>query len=94
MQPVIHELRLALLALQFLTRVPVPAWVGYRDEWLHQCARHFSLVGVLVGAVAALVWQAASWWWPAAIAVLLSRRRRRCCWPMRCRAPCRWPIWH
>ena len=72
MQPVIHELRLALLALQFLTRVPVPAWVGYRDEWLHQCARHFSLVGVLVGAVAALVWQAASWWWPAAIAVLLS----------------------
>jgi adenosylcobinamide-GDP ribazoletransferase len=71
-QRVIHELRLALLALQFLTRLPVPAWVGYRDEWLHHCARHFPLIGLLVGAVAALVWQATSWWWPATIAVLLS----------------------
>ena len=71
-QRVVHELRLALLALQFLTRVPVPAWVGYRDEWLHHCARHFSLVGMFVGTVAALVLQVAAWWWPATIAVLLS----------------------
>jgi adenosylcobinamide-GDP ribazoletransferase len=69
---VLHELRLALLALQFLTRVPVPAWVGYRDEWLHQCARHFPLVGLFVGAMAALVLHAALAWWPATIAVLLS----------------------
>jgi adenosylcobinamide-GDP ribazoletransferase len=72
MQRAMHELRLALLALQFLTRVPVPAWVGYRDEWLHQCARHFPLVGLFVGAVAALVLHAASSLWPPAMAVLLS----------------------
>jgi adenosylcobinamide-GDP ribazoletransferase len=69
---VAHELRLALLALQFLTRVPVPAWVGYRDEWLHQCARHFPLIGLCVGAVAALVWVGASALWPGPLAVLLS----------------------
>ncbi len=68
----IHELRLALLALQFLTRVPVPAWVGYRDDWLHQSARHFTLVGLLVGAVAALVLLGSSMLWPWPVAVLLS----------------------
>jgi adenosylcobinamide-GDP ribazoletransferase len=72
MSGLLHEMRLALLALQFLTRVPVPAWVGYRDEWLHQCARHFPLVGLFVGAVAALALRAASSWWPVTIAVLLS----------------------
>jgi adenosylcobinamide-GDP ribazoletransferase len=68
----VHELRLALLALQFLTRVPVPAWVGYRDQWLHQCARHFSLIGLFVGAVAALALLGASALWPWPLAVLLS----------------------
>ncbi len=68
----LHELRLSLIALQFLTRVPVPAWVGYRDEWLHQCARHFPLVGLFVGAVAALVLLGASALWPWPLAVLLS----------------------
>jgi adenosylcobinamide-GDP ribazoletransferase len=72
MARVVHELRLMLLALQFLTRVPVPAWVGYRDQWLHQCARHFSLIGLFVGAVAALVLLAASALWPWPLAVLLS----------------------
>jgi adenosylcobinamide-GDP ribazoletransferase len=72
MARVVHELRLALLALQFLTRVPVPAWVGYRDAWLHQCARHFPLVGLFVGAAAALVLLGASVLWPWPLAVLLS----------------------
>jgi adenosylcobinamide-GDP ribazoletransferase len=72
MRWLLHELRLALLAVQFLTRVPVPAWVGYRDEWLHQCARHFPLVGLFVGAVAALVLLGAAALWPLPLAALLS----------------------
>ncbi len=51
----IHELRLFFVALQFLTRVPSPAWVGFEPEWLNQSARHFPAVGLLVGALAALV---------------------------------------
>jgi adenosylcobinamide-GDP ribazoletransferase len=50
-----HELRLFFIALQFLTRVPVPRWVGFAPEWLNQSARHFPAVGGCVGVVAAAV---------------------------------------
>ena len=67
-----HELRLFFIALQFLTRVPVPAWVGWRDDWMNHSARHFPLVGALVGGVGAAVFWAAAHLWPASVAVLLS----------------------
>ena len=67
-----HELRLFLIALQFLTRVPVPAWVGWRDDWMNQSARHFPLVGACVGAFAVLVFWGAAHLWSALVAVLLS----------------------
>ena len=64
-----HELRLFFIALQFLTRVPVPRWVGWRDEWLHDSARHFAAVGLVVGGLCAAVYHAALWLWPPAVAV-------------------------
>ena len=67
-----HELRLLLIALQFLTRVPVPAWVGWKAEWLNDSARHFPAVGLIVGGFAALVLWGAAHAWSAAVAVLLS----------------------
>lgn len=71
MPPMRHELRLFLIALQFLTRVPVPAWVGWREEWLHASARHFPGVGLVVGGVGAFTLWAAAHVWPALVAVLL-----------------------
>ncbi len=68
----VHQLRLFLTALQFLTRVPVPAWVGYKPEWLQDCLRYFPLVGAFVGLAGALVLAAAYAWWPPLVAVLLS----------------------
>ena len=51
-----------LLALQFFTRIPVTGrlagWVGFSPELLRASAAHFPAVGVLVGAVAALVFAA------------------------------------
>lgn len=67
-----HELRLFLIALQFLTRVPVPSWVGWKDEWLHASARHFPGVGLVVGSVGAFTLWAGAHLWPALVAVLLS----------------------
>jgi adenosylcobinamide-GDP ribazoletransferase len=68
----LHELRLFFIALQFLTRVPVPAWVGWQAEWMNASARHFPAVGLLVGGVGAAVLWAAAHLWPASVAVLLS----------------------
>ena len=68
----LHELRLFLIALQFLTRVPVPAWVGWTPEWMHASARHYPAVGLLVGGFGAMVLWAAGHWWTAPIAVVLS----------------------
>jgi adenosylcobinamide-GDP ribazoletransferase len=70
--PMLHELRLFFIALQFLTRVPVPGWVGWRAEWMHASARHFPAVGLLVGGVGALMLWAAAHLWPAPVAVALS----------------------
>lgn len=67
-----HELRLFLIALQFLTRVPVPAWVGWTPEWMNHSARHFPGVGLLVGGFAAAVLWAGAHAWPAMVAVLAS----------------------
>jgi len=68
----LHELRLAAVALQFLTRVPVPRWVGFEPAWLHQCVRHFPLIGALVGAWGAAVLWAVLWLWPPLVASVLS----------------------
>lgn len=70
-----HEVRLVLVAAQFLTRVPVrvPLDQGRFDPaWLHACARHFPLVGALVGGFGALVLCGAAALWPPAVAVLCS----------------------
>lgn len=71
-QRLVHELRLLLVAVQFLTRVPVPRWVGFEANWLNECARHLPLVGLGIGAFGALVWAAALQLWPPMVAVVLS----------------------
>lgn len=68
----IHELRLFFVALQFLTRVPAPRWVGFDPAWLNQSARHFPAVGWCVGAVAAMVLAAGHALFGPAVAVGLS----------------------
>jgi len=72
MRALLHEVRLFFTALQFLTRLPVPRWVGFEPAWLQQSVRHFPLVGLLVGAVGAAVMGAAHWLWPDSIAAGLS----------------------
>ena len=55
MRWLVHELRLFCIALQFFTRIPVPAWVGWTPEWMHASARHYPAVGLCIGAVGAAV---------------------------------------
>ncbi len=67
-----NELRLFFTALQFFTRVPVPAWVGWSPAQLNASARHFPSVGWVVGAVCGGVLLAALQLWSVPVAVLLS----------------------
>ncbi len=69
----LHQLRLFLVAVQFLTRVPVPAWstLGFQPAWLNACVVHFPLVGALVGVVgASVLWGASAVWSPWVAAAL------------------------
>ncbi len=68
----VHELRLFFVALQFFTRLPVPRAVGFEPAWLNACARHFPLVGMVVGAIAAGVLWLAAWLFPMPVAVGLA----------------------
>lgn len=71
-----HELRLAAIAWQFLTRIALPAALvrrmGYDDQWLHDSARHFPLVGSLIGLAGAGVYLGALAVWGQPVAVVLT----------------------
>ena len=57
-----HQLRLFLVAVQFLTRVPVRTDDEFDPDWLNQSARYFPAVGLLLGLVATLVYATACAW--------------------------------
>lgn len=67
-----HEVELFWIAVQFLTRVPVPRWVGFSPDWLTTCVRHFPLVGAGVGLFGAAVLWLGMQFWPAWVAALLA----------------------
>ena len=67
-----HQLRLFFIALQFFTRLPIPAWVGFDAAWLQHASRYFPLVGVVVAALTAAVYAVGILLWNAPVAALLS----------------------
>ena len=68
----LRELRLFLTAVQFFTRIPVPAWVGHSAQQLDQAARYLPLVGICVGVLAAAALWLAARVLPLSLAVGLS----------------------
>lgn len=69
---IVLQLRLFFTALQFFTRMPIPAWVGFEPVWLQRCVRYFPLIGALVGGVGVVALALAVQWWPPMVAVVLS----------------------
>ncbi|NUZ06781.1 adenosylcobinamide-GDP ribazoletransferase [Piscinibacter koreensis] len=66
-----HERRLFFIALQFLTRIPIPGWVGFEPALLNRAVRQFPQVGALVGFVGgSVVFVAQQLWTPGVAAVL------------------------
>jgi adenosylcobinamide-GDP ribazoletransferase len=69
---VLQEVRLLLTAVQYFTRVPVPAWVGHSSTQLNGATRYFPAVGLAVGALAAATVWAFSIVFPPLLTVILS----------------------
>ncbi|PHS18283.1 MAG: adenosylcobinamide-GDP ribazoletransferase [Kangiella sp.] len=67
-----YELNLALIALTFFTRIPVSIKVDYSAEKLNQAGRYFSLIGILIGGLCALVYFIVSYFLSEPISLLLS----------------------
>jgi adenosylcobinamide-GDP ribazoletransferase len=64
--------RLFLTALQYFTRLPMPAWTGHGQAQLEGVVRYFPAVGWIVGGIAAAVLWLTAWILPAPLPVLLS----------------------
>ena len=64
-----RQFSLFLVAVQFLTRLPVPNAAGFEPSSLPQSARYFPLVGALVGLIGAGVWWLSSLCFPPFLAV-------------------------
>lgn len=59
-----REVRSFLLAIQFMTRLPVPA-SGHLDvDWLERAAKYFPFAGAVVGAIAGSVFIASAVFFP------------------------------
>jgi adenosylcobinamide-GDP ribazoletransferase len=67
-----QQLRLFFIALQFFTRIPIPQWVGFSNDWLQASIRYFPAVGIVVGFFASASFVLLGWIWPQPVAVLLS----------------------
>ena len=67
-----NELRTFALAVQFLTRLPVPAANAYSPERLAAAVRYYPLVGALIGGLCAAVFWLAHLWLPQTVSVLVA----------------------
>lgn len=66
------EIHYFLTAILFLTRIPCPKWVDHSPEILKKSNRYFSLVGILIGVVAAGTYYIATFLFTTEIALILS----------------------
>ncbi|MEM7500986.1 MAG: adenosylcobinamide-GDP ribazoletransferase [Pseudomonadota bacterium] len=70
-RPALNELAIFALAVQFLTRIPLPIGDAYTPARLAATPRYYPLVGTLVGVLCAVVyWLSATALSPAVAAVL------------------------
>ncbi len=66
------QIRLLLVALQFLTRLPVPQVRGFTPDMISRSTRYYPVVGALVGGICALVLTGAAQVWDGILPALLA----------------------
>ncbi|WP_374345769.1 adenosylcobinamide-GDP ribazoletransferase [Phenylobacterium sp.] len=66
------QVRLLLVALQFLTRLPVPQVRGFTPDMISRSTRYYPVVGALVGGVCALVLTGSAQVWDGVLPAMLA----------------------
>ncbi len=66
------ELVLFLSAIGFLTRLPMPGWLGWAEDRMLQASRYFAVAGALIGLAGGLVWWLAGLALPPVVAAGLA----------------------
>ncbi len=66
------EIHIFFTALMFFTRIPCPKWVNHDSEYLQKSSKYFSLVGIIVGSIGALVFYLTSFLFSVDISLLVS----------------------
>ncbi|MBB6463718.1 adenosylcobinamide-GDP ribazoletransferase [Flammeovirga kamogawensis] len=51
------ELYLFFTALQFFTRIPIPSWVPFDQEYLQKSRKYFPVIGLIVGFISICAYQ-------------------------------------
>ncbi|PJZ83112.1 adenosylcobinamide-GDP ribazoletransferase [Leptospira harrisiae] len=51
MHLILTEVRLFFVCLSFLSRIPSPNWIGFKEEWLHKSIKYSPFVGILLGSL-------------------------------------------
>ena len=64
-----QEFRIFLRAIQYFTRIPVPASIGHTADQLGHTARYLPAIGLVVGGIAAVLMWLAAHVLPAGVAV-------------------------
>lgn len=67
-----HEAVLAVVALQYFTRLPVPTLRAFDPAWLNAAVRYFPLAGLAVGLIGAAVLWLSAQLLPMPVAALLA----------------------
>jgi adenosylcobinamide-GDP ribazoletransferase len=67
-----RELIYFLVAVQVLTRLPVPRTQGFADRWMERGVKYFPLVGAVVGVFCAAILSATSLLWHGFLPALLT----------------------
>ena len=66
------ELNTFFTAVMFFSRIPIPKWVDDSSETLKECAKYFSLIGIIIGAFGGFIYWGFSFVLPQNISILLS----------------------
>lgn len=67
-----RQVTLFLVAMGFFTRIPMPRWVKVDGDKLNKSSRYFGAIGILIGAISALVYWLSAMVLPNEVAVLLA----------------------